>query len=170
MISHGGLTLFHEGKQRHGDIMRLSSLIPAGLVVESAAEDDGMMVVSARSVAERRPCPLCGRFSGRVHSRYVRTIADLPCAGRKVRLRLTARRFICEATSCRRRIFAERFEDKVVAERSRRTSRLECLVHHLGLALGGRPAAGFAKRLMVPVSNDTLLRVVRRRSGCLKCR
>jgi len=33
-----------------------------------------------------------------------------------------------------------------------------------GLALGGRPAAGFAKRLMLPVSKDTLLRVVRRRS------
>jgi hypothetical protein len=33
----------------------------------------------------------------------------------------------------------------------------------LGLALGGRPAASFAKRLMLPVSNDTLLRVVRRR-------
>ena len=32
------------------------------------------------------------------------------------------------------------------------------------LALGGRPAAGFAKRLMLPVSKDTLLRVVRRRS------
>jgi hypothetical protein len=26
------------------------------------------------------------------------------------------------------------------------------------------PAAGFKKRLMLPVSNDTLLRVVRRRS------
>jgi transposase len=38
------------------------------------------------------------------------------------------------------------------------------IVHHLGLALGGRPAAGFAKRLMVPVSNDTLLRVVRRKA------
>jgi hypothetical protein len=32
------------------------------------------------------------------------------------------------------------------------------------LALGGRPAANFAQRLMLPVSNDTLLRVVRRRS------
>lgn len=52
-----------------------------------------------------------------------------------------------------------------MAERSRRTSRLECIVHHLGLALGGRPAASFARRLMVPVSNDTLLRVVRRRAG-----
>ena len=39
------------------------------------------------------------------------------------------------------------------------------LVHHLGLALGGRPAASFAKRSMLPVSNDTLLRVVRRRTS-----
>jgi transposase len=42
---------------------------------------------------------------------------------------------------------------------------LEHIVHHLGLALGGRPAASFAKRLMLPVSNDTLLRVVRRRAS-----
>jgi hypothetical protein len=72
--------------------------------------------------------------------------------------------FVCEVPHCRRRIFAERFGDDVVPLRSRRTARLECIVHHLGLALGGRPAASFAKRLMLPVSNDTLLRVVRRRT------
>ena len=38
-------------------------------------------------------------------------------------------------------------------------------MHHLGLALGGRPAAAFAKRLMIPVSNDTLIRTVRSRSA-----
>src|SRR6202000_525476 len=52
----------------------------------------------------------------------------------------------------------------VLAPSARRTARLDSIVHHLGLALGGRPAAGFAKRLMLPVSKDTLLRVVRRRS------
>jgi transposase len=41
---------------------------------------------------------------------------------------------------------------------------MECIVHHLGLALGGRPAASFVERLMMPVSNDTLLRIVRRRA------
>ncbi|BDA83955.1 transposase [Aureimonas sp. SA4125] len=41
---------------------------------------------------------------------------------------------------------------------------MEAIVHHLGLALGGRPGAAFAKRLMIPVSNDTLIRVVRRRT------
>jgi transposase len=76
---------------------------------------------------------------------------------------LIARRFRCDVGTCRRQIFAERFGD-AVPERARRTGRMECIVHHLGLALGGRPAASFAKRLMMPVSNDTLLRVVRRRA------
>jgi transposase len=53
----------------------------------------------------------------------------------------------------------------MLAERARRTGRLEEVVHHLGLAMGGRPGAGFAQRLMLPVSNDTLLRVVRRRAS-----
>lgn len=74
------------------------------------------------------------------------------------------RRFWCDAVLCGRRIFAERFGDDVLAPMSRRTGRLEVIVHHLGLALGGRPAASFAERLMVPVSNDTLLRVVRRKA------
>lgn len=147
------------------NILRWSPVVSGGLIVESADEEKRVMVVSERSAAERRQCPRCGRSSGRVHSRYVRIIADLPCAGKKVRLRLTARRFVCEATSCQQRIFSERFEENVVAERSRRTARLECLVHHLGLALGGRPAAGLSKRLMVPISNGTLLRVVRRRAN-----
>ena len=47
---------------------------------------------------------------------------------------------------------------------ARRTMRLDGIVHHLGLALGGRPGQSFARRLLLPVSNDTLLRVVRRRA------
>jgi transposase len=121
-------------------------------------------VVTARAEARVAACPLCGASSQRVHSRYIRQVSDLPCSGQKLHLRVVARRFVCTAPHCRRRIFAERFGDAVLAVRSRRTTRLECIVHHLGLALGGRPAAGFAKRLMLPVSNDTLLRVVRRRA------
>lgn len=77
---------------------------------------------------------------------------------------MIARRFRCDAVLCGRQIFTERFAEGVPAPSARRTARLDAIVHHLGLALGGRPAAGFAKRLMLPVSKDTLLRVVRRRS------
>jgi transposase len=144
--------------------VRLSSLVPVGLVVEGVTWLDGAMVLSVRASAHESTCPLCGTPSRRVHSRYVRQAADLPCSGRSVRLRFITRRFVCAAPLCRRRIFAERFDPAVLTERARRTTRLDCVVHHLGLALGGRPAAGIAKRLMLPVSNDTLLRVVRRRA------
>jgi len=146
---------------------RLSSLIPAGLIVERSDESDGVITVSARAATDQRSCPLCNRISDRIHSRYVRIIADLPCAGTKVQLRLSTRRFVCEVAFCRRRIFVERFGELVVPERSRRTARLDTVVHHLGLALGGRPAAAFAKRLMIPVNNDTLIRAVRRKSMML---
>ena len=144
--------------------LQLSSLIPAGLAVEDVTLGDGTILISAKGVSATALCPLCKVASRRVHSRYVRRVSDLPCAGRGVRLRLVTRRFRCEQTHCRRRIFAERFDAGVVSARSRRTARLDCIVHHLGLALGGRPGASFAKRLMLPVSNDTLLRIVRRRS------
>ncbi len=77
------------------------------------------------------------------------------------------RRFHCDDARCIRRIFAERFGDEILAPYARRTGRLETIVHHLGLALGGRPGAGFARRLRVPVSNDTLIRVVRRRAAVM---
>jgi transposase len=126
--------------------------------------DDGT-TISVRSTSTFSCCPSCGLASGRVHSHYRRQINDLPLAGRSVKLIATVRRFRCEAVRCGQSIFAERFADGIVAPWARRTGRLDGLVHHLGLALRGRPAASFARRLMLPVSNDTLLRVVRRR-GC----
>ena len=141
-----------------------SSLIPAGLVVDGISADAAMLTISVHALSSEASCPLCGGVSSRVHSRYIRHVSDLPCAGRGIRLRLVARRFRCGAPGCPRRIFAERFHDAVLLPRSRRTARLDGIVHHLGLALGGRPGASFARRLMLPVSNDTLLRIVRRRS------
>jgi len=93
----------------------------------------------------------------------MRRPSDLPLGGRQVVLMIEARRFWCDAVVCGRHIFCEQFDEGVLARYGRRTQRLETIVHQLGLALGGRPGAAFAKRLMMPVSKDTLLRVVRRR-------
>ena len=101
------------------------------------------------------------RISKRVHSEYRRQLADLPAASIRVALILRTRRFFCYTKACARRIFAERFE--AVEPRARRTSRLDDVVHCLAIALGGRPAASLSRRLNVDVSNDTLLRMVRRR-------
>lgn len=142
--------------------LRPSALVPIGFVVESAAYDGTTTVITVRRASRSGDCPQCGTCSERMHSRYLRRVADLPLAGRPVRLLVLARRFRCRVDLCARRIFTERFEDGVLTPWGRRTGRLEHVIHHLGLALGGRPAASFARRLMLPVSNDTLLRVVRR--------
>lgn len=53
---------------------RLSSLIPAGLIVERSDESEDITVL-ARPAAERRSCPLCNRMSDRIHAA---TFGQLP--------------------------------------------------------------------------------------------
>lgn len=140
----------------------LTSLVPPDLAVEQVDARGATIIITASARRRHANCPSCHCEANRIHSRYNRKILDLPWSGRSVRLLLTARWFRCDQRGCRQQIFAERFGDDIAATRARRTGRMECLVHHLGLALGGGPAASLAERLMVPVSNDTLLRVVRR--------
>lgn len=142
---------------------RPAGLVPEGLLLETVISEGTTTEIVAHSKESEGRCPQCGTASGKVHSRYVRRPRDLPLGGRVVRLIIQARRFVCSQPECRQRIFAERFPAGAVSPWGRRTERLEQLVLHLGLALGGRPGARFADRLMAPVSNDTLLRSVRRR-------
>ena len=108
----------------------------------------------------RSACPLCGTLSDRVHSRYTRTLADLPWQGRAVAVQVQARRFRCAAAGCPRQVFAERLPG-VARPRGRRTARLADIQRHIGFALGGEPGSRLAARLSMPASGDTLLRLVR---------
>ena len=100
-----------------------ASLIPSGLAVDSVDSGEDALVITGRSNALIALCPLYGAASDRVQSHYIRQPSDLPCAGRRVRLRLLVRRFRCVVPSCLRRVFAERFGTTVLAERARRTGR-----------------------------------------------
>ncbi len=143
----------------------VSRLVPEGLSVDAIRRVGRHVVVTTRSRLPASACPACGCASSRVHSRYRRLVADLPSHGQEVTIEISVRRFRCVEASCRRRIFAERVAGRGVSPFARRTERLDVIVHHCGLALGGRPAARLARRLMLPVSRDTLLRTVRRRTG-----
>lgn len=143
---------------------RSSSLVPAAFVVDHLDSDADRIGLVVRSGAAVATCPDCRAPSRRIQSRYRRRAADLPLGGRRVELLVVVRRFWCGAAACGRKIFAERSPDDVLPAFARRTSRLEQIVHHLGLALGGRPSASLAQRLSLPVSRDTLLRVIRRRA------
>lgn len=136
-------------------------LLPSGLVVDDVSVGPDEVVIKAHVVGRSAGCPICGRPSRRVHSRYERQLSDVPAHGRRVRVRLMARRFRCSHWSCPRKVFAERPDTGITRPYARRTTRLQKLVRCLGVALGGRPGQGMARRLLFPVSKDTLLRSVR---------
>lgn len=116
-------------------------------------------VALVTSTAATAYCPRCGTPSDRVHSRYRRTVADLPCHDRPVALRLLVRRFRCTDPGCPQGIFCERLPG-LLGARARCTARLTGAHRAIGFALGGEAGARLAEHLDMPTSPDTLLRRV----------
>lgn len=123
----------------------------------------GRITVVAHAKRSFACCPACLEPSRRVHSRYLRHLADLPWHGIPVHIELHTRRFLCDTPGCPRRIFTERLSETTCC-RARRTSRLLSAHRLIALALGGEAGARLAEELGLVVSADTLLR--RLKAGC----
>ncbi len=134
-------------------------LLPEGLYLESLSIETGRVSIRVASGASKSRCPVCGLVSSRVHSRYSRTVSDLPWHGLSVELEVRARRFFCDEASCERRIFCERLPE--VAARARKTGRLEEALLAIALELGGRAGARLALELGILAACDTLLRRIK---------
>ena len=111
-----------------------------GLYVEQVQPAGAGVVMQARSRAAGAACPACGAWSSRVHSGYVRTVADGPAGGRPVVIRLAVRRFLCRNPACEAVTFAEQV-DGLTGRYLRRSLPLLGLMAQVGLALAGRPPA-----------------------------
>ncbi|MFZ6765289.1 transposase family protein [Pseudoroseomonas sp. WGS1072] len=104
-------------------LKHLLPLIPAGLLVRQILPSPDGLIIVAASRAGTAACPDCGILSAAIHSRYERHLQDLPWQGRRVILRIQARRFRCRNPDCRRQTFAERLVEGA-AGAARRTCRL----------------------------------------------
>lgn len=117
-----------------------------------------LIIASVQTVTQ---CPICASQTQRIHSRYERTLADLPWADYRITLQMSVRKFFCINVNCRRRIFTERLAN-VTAPWARRTLRLAQQFTATGLALGGPAGVRLSRRSGCTVSRNTLLRLVRR--------
>jgi len=134
-----------------------------GELVRLTETTAGVTAVVRASASSTR-CPVCGARSERVHSRYVRQVADLPWLEVAVHLQLQVRRFFCDQPTCPRRIFTERLPG-IVAPYARRTLRLARLMELVGFLLGGNAGSRLLRHLANgrrSSSRDTVLRAVRR--------
>jgi transposase len=137
-------------------------LVPAseGLRMQQLlVASDGLTLVLASTRAEAC-CPLCGQATTRVHSRYQRTLQDLPWGHLHVCLRVQVHRFFCQNAGCARQIFTEPLPE--LAERyARRTNRLREALLALGWALGGQAGARQSAVHAMPICGATMLSLLR---------
>ena len=124
-------------------------LLPSSLRVEALLVDDDGITIRAVSDAPGARCPVCGEPADRVHSRAIRSLADLPWAEVAIHFRVQIRKFFCENPVCPRRIFSER------------PVRQQTALLDVAVALGGEAGARMAAKRGMPVSPDTLLRLIR---------
>src|SRR5215216_1320068 len=137
-----------------------SFLIPPSLHIAALLLGDDGVTIRAVSEATEVRCPLCGEPTDRVHSRYERTLADLPWARFAVRLQIRVRRFFCANPACPRAIFAERLAG-IAPAFAHRTDRQRERLTDFALALGGEEGSRLAAKHGMPTSPDTLLRLIR---------
>ena len=142
--------------------MLLSQLLhaPIGSRLVRTDFDHDILTLDIATTNPNAFCPVCGQESWRVHSRYARRLAEEPVFGRRVRLQMTVRRFLCPTAECPRHIFVEPL-NAFAAKHARTTTRLAQAHFAIGSALGGEAGARLARKVAVPTSPDTLLRRVK---------
>ncbi|OXS75817.1 transposase family protein [Domibacillus enclensis] len=125
---------------------------------ESITSEELVYVIEAASSSAR--CPSCNSLSHRAHSRYIRTIKDLPIVDRSVSFHIRLHKWFCDEPSCPKKIFTERLS--WADPYKRKTVRLENTLTELALSTNCLAAEKACKALHIQVSHDTLLRLVKR--------
>jgi len=124
-------------------------------------------VVSTATVGARYP--YCGCVSRRIHSRYVRHLADAALRQIQVSIELHVRKFYCDKLGCERSIFTERVAG-LAESYARRTIQLDELLRLIAFANGGECGSRVAAEMRMPVSPQTLIGLIRRHgAGAIVC-
>ena len=129
------------------------------LVIEDVRDAGEAIVVRARTRAVAVACPGCGAETGRVHGYHERTAADVSADGRRVVLKVRARRMRCPVTGCTVQTFREQVPG-VLDRYQRRTARLSMQVSAVARELAGRASARLLPALGIAGSRHTMLRAL----------
>ena len=106
--------------------------------------------------------PDCGKRSIHRHGWHERYLQDLPAQGAPATVKLRLQRWQCRNGACKRKTFTTQAPE-VAAPRARRTARATEVVYLFGHGVGGRPGERLIKRIGMPMSDDTILRCLKRR-------
>jgi hypothetical protein len=127
------------------------------MLVDQIQITENGLVIEVVATSPTSCCPLCSQPSSSIHCHYRRTLRDVPCAGRRVQLVLTVRKFSCRNPYCERKVFAERFPN-FVEPWARMTIRHCQQITSIGLSTCGKGGTRLAARLGIQTTRQTILR------------
>ncbi|SCB42712.1 Transposase [Rhizobium miluonense] len=133
---------------------------PGVRILDVTLHDEENWIVSAAA----KPvgvCPECGVKSRHRHGWHKRCLQDLPVQGQAVKIQLALIRWQCKHPICPRRTFTDQLS-KIALPYAHRTVRMADIVDLVGHRMGGRPAENLMNRLGMPISDDTILRQLKR--------
>ena len=130
------------------------------LNLEEIHIDPTSVVVRVSSFLDEAICPYCKASANRLHSRYHRTLADLPCGERTVQILWLVRRFFCDNPNCPYLTFGEQYPG-IATPYARRTQRLWEKQLQIGFEMGGEAGRRVAELFNLRVSGDSIIRFVR---------
>jgi len=118
---------------------------------------DNTIRLYATIKSRRSMCPVCGKYSNRIHDYYIRTISDLPVFQNRTVIHLKTRKFKCGNARCDRRVFSE--QTPAILRYSRRTNRASRILDSFAIELTGRLGSIMYKKLSISVSSSTITRI-----------
>ena len=131
--------------------------LPEGMLIEQIQITENGLVIALVATHPTSGCPLCAEPSTSIHSHYRRVLREAPCAGRRVQLVLTMRKFYCRNPYCARKVFTERLP-AFVEPWARTTIRYDEQITAIGLATCGKGGTRLAARLGIHTTRQTILR------------
>lgn len=142
-------------------IQEIIKELDENLRVERTEKIDGILHLYCIVDKPTAKCTYCGQESTKIHSRYVRTVWDLPIQNDQVKLVITVPKYFCYNNDCHHKTFAYAFD--FIETNSIRTKRLNEYICQVALKNSSIDAKNQISSSHVPVSTNTVLRILKKK-------
>jgi transposase len=142
-------------KQLHEMIKQLIAL--PFLNLKKIECSDSTIRIYSTIKSHRSKCPVCDKYSKRVHDYYFRAISDLPVFQNRTEILLKTRKFRCVNVRCHPKVFSKQIPD--IVPYAIRTKRAAKILDSFAIELTGRLGSIMSKQLSIAVSSLTITRI-----------
>lgn len=118
-------------------------------------------VFTVESKLESVICPYCGKSSNKCHSKYYKSIDDIPLNGKRVTIKIKNRKMFCNNPECDCKTFSETFN--FVSRHAKRTERLDDYVLDISKNISSINAQNTLRKKEIKIGKRTICTFFKKR-------